>query len=174
MGQSAEELRREIEQSRGQLTTTVDAIGDRVSPGRVVDRKVNRVKGSMTSAKERVMGTASGAFGAVGDTVSGAASSVTGATSGVAGSAGGTLGAAGEQLRNAPESIKATTAEKAQGAPLIAGLVAFGAGALVATLVKPSEGEGRVAQAVLNAAQPVKDAATQAGQELVSSLKDQG
>ncbi len=90
MGQSAEELRQEIEASRGHLTSTVDAIGDRVSPGRVVERRVNRVKGGVQSVKERVMGTASDAAGTVGDTVSGAASSISGATSGVAGGAGGT------------------------------------------------------------------------------------
>ena len=44
MGQSAEELRREIEETRDNLTGTVDAIGDRVSPGRIVERKTNRAR----------------------------------------------------------------------------------------------------------------------------------
>jgi ElaB/YqjD/DUF883 family membrane-anchored ribosome-binding protein len=35
MGESADELRRDIEATRGGLTDTLDAIGDRVSPGAV-------------------------------------------------------------------------------------------------------------------------------------------
>jgi len=181
MGQSAEELRREIEQSRGHLTTTVDAIGDRVSPGRVVERRVNRVKGGVQSVKDTVMGTASSGRTKMSGTVSGTASgvsemtsSVTGAAGSAAGTAADTLSSAGRQLMSAPGTVKEATAQGTQGAPLIAGLLAFGAGALVASLVKGSETEGRVAQAALSAAQPIKDAATRGGQELASSLKDQG
>ena len=36
MGTSAEELRRDIAQTREDLGETIDAIGDRVSPGRVM------------------------------------------------------------------------------------------------------------------------------------------
>jgi hypothetical protein len=43
MGQSAEELRRDIERTREGLGETLDAIGDRVSPGRIMERKKNRV-----------------------------------------------------------------------------------------------------------------------------------
>jgi hypothetical protein len=181
MGQSAEELRREIEHSRGQLTSTVDAIGDRVSPGRVVERRVNRAKGGLQSVRERVMGPSTAAAGTVSGTVSGTASgvsdlasSVSDAAGSAAGSAADALATAGDQLRSAPQAVKQVTAERTQGAPLIAGLLAFGAGALVASLVKGSETEGRVAQAALGAAQPIKDAAAEAGQELASSLKDQG
>ena len=39
MGQRAEELRQEIEGTRAELSGTLDAIGDRVSPGRTVDRR---------------------------------------------------------------------------------------------------------------------------------------
>ena len=73
MGQSAEELRQEIEASRGHLTTTVDAIGDRVSPGQVVERRENRVKGGVQSVREREMGTACDPSDSAGDKVSGAA-----------------------------------------------------------------------------------------------------
>ena len=79
MGQSAEELRREIENNRENLGSTVDAIGDRVSPGRMVERRTNRVKGSFRSAKESVMGTTSDVTGTVGDRVSSAAARATAA-----------------------------------------------------------------------------------------------
>ena len=163
MGQSAEELRRDIERTRQDLTGTVDAIGDRVSPGRIVERKTNRARESVRSLKDTVMGTVSGAAGTVGDTVSGAA-----------GTTADTAGQAADKLRDAPTTMKEAAARKTQGAPLAAGLIAFGAGVLAASLVKGSETEGKVAQAVLDKAQPLKDAATEAGQQLASSLKDQG
>ena len=42
MGQSAEELRYEIADTRAELGQTLDAIGDRVSPGRMIERRKNR------------------------------------------------------------------------------------------------------------------------------------
>lgn len=152
MGQSAEELRREIEQTRDNLTGTVDAIGDRVSPGRIVERKTTRAREGIRSVKETVMGSASDA-----------ASSVSGGA-----------GHAADRVREAPGTVIDAATRKAQGAPLAAGLIAFGAGALIASLFKGSETEGRVAQAALDAAQPLKDAATEAGQQLAAGLKDQG
>ena len=49
MGQDAEELRREIEASRAEMSNTLDAIGDRVSPGRVIERRKNRMKNAVQS-----------------------------------------------------------------------------------------------------------------------------
>ena len=166
MGQSAEELRRDIERTRSELTGTVDAIGDRVSPGRIVERKTNRARQSIRSVRETVMGTASDAAGTVGDKVSGAASTVSDAAGNAASTAGSAAGSAAGSLKEAPHTVKEVAARKTQGAPLVAGLVAFGAGALVASLVKGSETEARVAQTVLDNAQPLKEADTEAGQEL--------
>ena len=56
MGQSTEELRREIEATRNGLGDTLEAIGDRVSPSRVVQRRKNRVRGAVREARDRVMG----------------------------------------------------------------------------------------------------------------------
>jgi len=69
MGKSAEELRYDIADTREHLGTTLDAIGDRVSPGRVIERKKNQVAMSTRSFKDRVMGTISDAGHSVQDTV---------------------------------------------------------------------------------------------------------
>ena len=50
MAERTEELRQEIEQTRDHLGGTLDAIGDRVIPGRVVERKVNKVRESLDAA----------------------------------------------------------------------------------------------------------------------------
>ena len=61
MGQDTEELKRGIEDTRQDMSATLEAIGDRVSPGRMVQRKKNRMMESVSSVRERVMGTASSA-----------------------------------------------------------------------------------------------------------------
>ena len=144
MGQSAEDLRRDIEHTPQNLGSTVDAIGDRVSPGRIVERRANRVRGSIRSLKETVMGTASDATSAEGERMGGAASGVAGAASGVAQRA----GTAVETLASAPQAAAQTATRQA---PLAAGLVAFGAGAMVAAPFKPARTEGQAAQALVSA-----------------------
>ncbi|MCU1497065.1 MAG: hypothetical protein JWM47_1018, partial [Acidimicrobiales bacterium] len=57
MAERTEELRREIEYTREHMGSTLDAIGDRVSPGRVVERRWNRVRQSTSRLGQTVMGT---------------------------------------------------------------------------------------------------------------------
>ena len=95
MGQTADELKQDIARTCDDLSETLDAIGDRVSPGRIIERRKNRMTVGVRSALDRVMGTAHDAAGAV---------------------------------RDAPSSVGAS----AQGAPLVAGTLAFAAGFLIA------------------------------------------
>ena len=59
MGQSTEELKRDIEHTRADMSGTLDAIEDRVSPSRMIQRRKNRVAESVHALRERVMGAAS-------------------------------------------------------------------------------------------------------------------
>ncbi|RJL32384.1 DUF3618 domain-containing protein [Bailinhaonella thermotolerans] len=52
-----EALEREIERTRAELARTVDAIADRVSPKRVAQRGVARVKANVENALASVQGT---------------------------------------------------------------------------------------------------------------------
>ena len=56
MGQSPEELKQEIETTRSDLGETLDAIGDRVSPGRMIERRTNRVRQGVGGLRDRIMG----------------------------------------------------------------------------------------------------------------------
>ena len=47
MGQSTEELKRDIEHTRADMSGTLDAIEDRVSPSRMIQRRKNRVAESV-------------------------------------------------------------------------------------------------------------------------------
>jgi len=53
-----EELRMDIVEERRELAQSIEAIGDRVSPGRMVERRTNRVKDRLSSIRDTVMGAA--------------------------------------------------------------------------------------------------------------------
>ena len=108
MGQSAEELRYEIAETREQLGGTLDAIGDRVSPGRMVERRKNRFMLGVRRMRDRVMGTV--------EQGTDRAASAT------------------DAVREAPELVR----EKTEGNPLAAGAMAFGVGFLVASVLPVS------------------------------------
>ncbi|MFB0840543.1 hypothetical protein ACETK3_21425, partial [Arthrobacter sp. E44] len=61
------------------------------------------------------------------------------------------LSDAGHTVSAAPDQVKAKTA----GNPLAAGLIAFGAGLLVSSLIPPSQKEREAADQLKTAAQPL-------------------
>jgi len=146
MGQSTEELRRDIEQTRDGLGDTLDAIGDRVSPGRVLERRKNRAVQSVQSLRDRLMGTVS----SVTDGVS------TG------------TGTAVDALTSTPDAVRSQT----QGSPLATGAIAFGVGFLIAAIIPPSQPEQQAAQQLLDKAEPLKNELVAAGQDVAGELKD--
>jgi hypothetical protein len=152
MGQSAEELRRDIEQTRGELGETLDAIGDRVSPGRMMERRKNRATNMFRSTRERVMGSASDTGHAVADTGHAIGDAASGAL---------------DSLKGSPDAVRRQT----QGSPLVAGAIAFGVGVLVASVVKPSEIEKQAAGQLMDKAQPLTEELKHAGQEAAEHLK---
>jgi Protein of unknown function (DUF3618) len=160
VGQSPEELRREIEQTRVGMSENLDAIGDRVSPGRIVERRRNRFRNSVYSVRERVMGVPS----SVGSTLSERSPSMP--SVGV----GDRVSGAGEALRSAPETARST----AQGNPLLAGTVAFGAGFVAAAVFKGTEAEARAASTLQEKAEPLKEEATSIAREVASSVQESG
>jgi len=153
MGKSAEELRAEIADNRAQLSYTMDAIGDRVSPGRMIERKKNRLAQGARSLKDRVMGTVDD----LGQTVSGAAH--------------GALDKAHDgtdAVHNMPDTIRA----RSQGSPMLAGGIAFGFGFLVAVAMPPSRTEREATSAVMDKTAPMKNELTKAAHEVADHLKD--
>jgi gas vesicle protein len=145
MGESAEELRRDIEETRGGLTNTLDAIGDRVSPGRVIERRKNRMVQGVQSVRDRVMGSASDVRGTV---------------------SGGTT-TAYDAVKDTPDTVRNQT----QGSPVVAGAIAFGVGFLVAAILPPSQSEQRAAEGLMDKAEPLKDELASAGREIAEGVK---
>ena len=53
-----EVIRRQIEETRNNLSYDVDALNEKVNPTRVVDRRVGKAKSTVSGLKERVFGSA--------------------------------------------------------------------------------------------------------------------
>src|SRR3954468_15074611 len=83
-----EVIRRNIDATRAGLSRNVDALTEKVSPGRVVSRNVDKAKGRLSSVKERVMGSEDDPYdGGVVGSASGKAASVAGSIGDTASSA---------------------------------------------------------------------------------------
>lgn len=146
MTNNPDEIRREIEDTRGRLSSDVNALSETVSPSNVARRQVDKVAGVATAAKDRVMGTADDLRSSGSD----AASSVAQAP-----------GAAAEKTRR-----------KTQGNPLAAGLVALGAGWLVGSMLPASEKEKQAASSLKDKAQPLMDEVKSVAQDTAQELKE--
>ena len=146
MSNDPEQIRREIERTRSELSDNVNALGEKVNPGSIAKRQVGRVRGAATSVKDAVMGSAADAAG-TGQQV---------ATT------------MGDAVSNAPNAV----ARKAQGSPVAAGLIAFGAGLLVSSLLPASRVEQQAAEKVKDTAQPMVEDLTDTAQEIAENLKE--
>jgi hypothetical protein len=140
MSQSPEEIRADIERTRGRLGTDVDAVAEKVSPSNIVHRQTDKVKDTFSRAKDKVMGSADDTLGSARSTVHDTADSARSAAHD-----------AGHAVQEAPHTI----ARKTEGNPLAAGLIAFGAGLLVSSLFPATRAEQRAAERVKEEAQPL-------------------
>lgn len=120
-------LRHEIERTQQNLSADVDALTEKVTPGKIVERRVNRVRRGLTGVRDRVMGTASDTASTVKSNVSQASSQATSTVS--------------DAVSEAPQAIRRGT----EGNPLAAGLIAFGLGWLTASLIPASRAEQQLA-----------------------------
>jgi len=146
MSDDPDAIRAEIEATRRNLSGDVDALADKVTPSKIAERQTRKVKGAFHSISERVMGTADD----------------------VTSSAGGAVSDAGSAVADAGRTV----VNKAQGNPLAVGLIAFGVGALVASLIPASSKEQELAASAKDAAQPLLQEAADAGKQIASNLKE--
>jgi ElaB/YqjD/DUF883 family membrane-anchored ribosome-binding protein len=172
VGEETEQLRREIEATRGDISRDVDALTYKASPTRIVGDRVDRTRSRLTSAKDRVFGTAGDAGSAVQDR----ASSMAGTTSDTLSSAKDSVSSAASGAAGAVQAAPDVARRQTEGNPLAAGLVAFSVGWLVSSLIPPSEAEtraaGQVADTAKEHAQPVLEEAKQAASQVGENLKE--
>jgi uncharacterized protein YjbJ (UPF0337 family) len=183
MSTDPDQIRREIDQTQRELSADVDALTEKVSPPKIMERRVRRTREAMTNVRDKIMGNTSDAYQTAGSTASGMgqavsdrASAARDTASGMASSARDTASdvasSAVDTVRSAPDTVR----RRATGNPLAAGLVAFGAGMLLSSLLPASEPEQQVATQVKDFAteqgRPVVQQLGQAGQEAAQELKE--
>ncbi|WP_026552770.1 DUF3618 domain-containing protein [Arthrobacter sp. H20] len=146
MSQTPEQIRADIERTRAELGTDVDAVADKVNPSNIAHRQTDKVKHAAGNVKDKIMGSADN----VKTNVMGSADS------------------AGGAVHDAPHQLT----DKAKGNPLAAGLIAFGAGMLVASLIPASEKEKDAASALKDKAQPLTTEITDSAKQVMDDMKE--
>jgi len=179
MSDDPDQIRQDIERTRAELSSDVDALADKVSPASIAHRRVEDAKSTLSGVKEKVMGKASDAKAMVQERAPGLHSSddpyasqgpsVSDRASSAVSSAQGVMSSAQGAAKSAPTAVKA----QAQGNPLAAGLIAFGAGWLVSSLLPASAKEQQAATQLKEKATsgPLKEKLTDAAHELQGSLQ---
>jgi uncharacterized protein DUF3618 len=155
MATRPDEIRDEIEATRQELATDMDRLADRTVPSRVVQRRWEGVKDSVRGVSDKVMGAADSVQDTAGRTGDRLGEAVSGAASGVA-----------DSVRQAPQAVT----RKARGNPVAAGVIAFGVGLLVASLIPETDAERQAGAKIAEHGEGVLDEMKEAGQQLRDEL----
>jgi cell division septum initiation protein DivIVA len=176
MSSDPDQIRDEINQTQRDLSADVDALTEKLSPPKIVERRVQATRDAMTNVKDKIMGSTGQGTSNVRETASSQAASagqaVTDRASAVRDSAAATVSSATDAARSAPGLVR----RQAIGNPLAAGLIAFGAGWLLSSLLPASAPEQQAATQVKDFAtehgRPVAQQLGQAGQQAAEQLRE--
>jgi ElaB/YqjD/DUF883 family membrane-anchored ribosome-binding protein len=164
-----DEIRADIERTRATLSNDVDDLAESVKPKSVAQRQVDKVKDAAGSLKDRVMGSDDDDYSSstVGDKASAAKDAVADRAYAARDTVSEKASDAADAVREAPTTLK----RKAQGNPLAAGVIAFGLGMLVSSLIPSSEKERRAVSQLQDNLEPVKQKATEVAQDVGENLR---
>ena len=185
MASRPDEIRDEIEYTRQELADDVDRLADRTVPSRVVHRRWEGVKDKVRGVTDSVMGRDSSSYRSyntgdrvadrmadardtVADKAADARDTVKDAAARASDRVSDAVQGAGDTVRQAPQAAMRQT----RGNPMAAGLIAFGFGALVASLIPETEAERQAGAKLAERSDQVMDVVRQQGQELKESAKD--
>lgn len=144
--QDPDRIRADIERTRRNLSADVDTLAREANPTTIAKRKVGRMTSAVGGVRDRVMGSAQDAGSSLADAQSSAA----------------------DAAQSAPRAVRQHT----QGNPLAAGLIAFGAGLLVASMLPASKREQEAALAVKEKAEPLTQELTDVAKDAAQNLKE--
>jgi ElaB/YqjD/DUF883 family membrane-anchored ribosome-binding protein len=167
-----DEIRADIERTRAALSDNVDDLAESVKPKNVAGRQVGKVKEAASNLKDRVMGPddddySSSAVGTVGDKASSAKDAVADRAYAVKDTVSEGASEARDAVRQAPRRMK----RRAQGNPLAAGMIAFGLGMLVSSLIPSTEKEREAVSQLQENLEPVKEKASEVAQDMAENLR---
>lgn len=165
MTNNTEQIRADIENTRRELGQDVDALADKVTPSKMVQRQSDKVKGALGTARERVMGVASDASASTAGQIANAPHQVADTTRGnplAVGLIALGLGWLAASLLPASEKEKRLATLVTEAAQPLVGEVSHLAGEVAENLRGPAK----------DAAESVKDKAAQATESVKSEASD--
>jgi gas vesicle protein len=142
MSDNPDVIRENIERTRRELGGDVDALADKVTPSKIMERQTDKVRNAVGSVRDRIMGAAD--------------------------DAGSSLSDAGSHVGDVKDRVVA----KAEGNPMAVGVIAFGAGLLLASLIPASQKERELAESVKEQAQPLVDELGGVAKDVGEHLKE--
>lgn len=164
MGQDTQQLREEIALRREDLGYTVDAIEDRVSPSRIMQRRKSALRQSISGFSDKIMGNMEYAKGAATHAASDVKENLADMRQNAQGKA--------SSMNESAHDMGDMAMNRAQGSPLLAGAVAAGIGFLASVAFPSTKAETQAVQQLSDKAQPLMDEAKQAGSEMASAIKE--
>lgn len=167
-----DEIRADIERTRAALSDDVDDLAESVNPKNVAQRQVDKVKEAASNVKDRVMGSDDDEYS--GSTVGGVSDKAYAAKDAVADKAYAAKDTVSERASEAGEAVRQTPRRirrKAQGNPLAAGVIAFGLGMLVSSLIPSTEKEREAVSQLQENLEPLKEKAAEVAKDVGESLK---
>jgi cell division septum initiation protein DivIVA len=172
MTSDPDQIRSSIEQTQRHLSADIDALAEKVSPPRIVERRIQQTRSAITNVKDTIMGTTSDATSTLGGTAGSAVGSAKDAAASAKDTVAAKASSAADLVSSAPEQAR----QRTRGNPLAAGLVAFGAGWLLSSLLPATDREQQAAAQLKDLAvekgAPVAQQLGQAGQEAAQELRE--
>lgn len=157
MSTDPSQIRAQIEDTRASLSDDVDALAYQAHPAHLAQRQVEKVKAKGARLLDRILGSAEDLTDDVRAGVHDASRAVAGTASDV-----------GDAVADAPRNLR----RQAEGNPVVAGLVAFGLGLLVAAAIPPTRKERELAEELKERAQPLVDQVSAAAHEVADNLAE--
>ena len=166
MASRTDELREDIDQKRQEIGHTVDQLQSRVSPYRITARGRHRIRRWWIDIKDQVMGNDRSDYpweagmrriaeqtGNITDKASDMASDMA------------------TEVKDGVSEMPRMIRRQTQGNPVAAGMIAFGGGFLVATLLPESSGERRIAQHLEPGVRDLAEEASEIGKQVAEDVK---
>ncbi len=171
-----DQVRRDIDQIRGDLGQTLEALGDRVAPAKVAARTKEQVADKVEDVREHLSPSRAvkrqthklgdGLRNLMGADTEDRVPAVAGKANEVAARAAGAASAAAGAAQGAPAAV----GQRARSNPLAFGLLTFAGGFLVASVLPPTERERQASQRIKAGLQPAIDEAVERGRSVAGEL----
>ena len=176
MSTDPEQIRQDIERTRSNLSYDVNALADEANPKNIAqrqaDKAVSGVRRGAQNLKERIMGSDDDdQYGYTSADSYSTDPSVADRAKGAAQQTGQAISDTADQAKHMAQQAPQQVRQQTRGNPLAAGLVAFGLGALIGSLIPSTEAERAAVGAAKEKAGPAIEEAKEMARDAIEQVK---